>query len=163
MSAKQDRQGVRTATDLERKYQFDKQFAEIMGIATDARDTAYAVESELRSEILEQVTSLTRNTEEIIMTALESYVEKEDLDELKVTMESEFKVMAEQIAMNFDAAIQGQITDTNGEVQNIQESLEQGRNHNWCYFGCRHNHHLWQGDGQERQSQRTENCILPGA
>lgn len=122
--SKQDRQGVRTPTDLERKYQFDKQFAEIMGIATDARDSAYKVESELRNEILEQVTSLTRDTETIIITALESYVQEDDLDELKVTMESEFRQMAESIVMSFDAAIQGQITDTNGEVQSIQEVLE---------------------------------------
>ena len=124
MSAKQDRQGVRTATDLERKYQFDKRFAEVMGVATDARESAYEVESKLRSEILEQVTTLTRDTETIIMTALESYVEESDLGELKATLESEFRVMAESIVMSFDAAIQGQITDTNGEVQSIQEVLE---------------------------------------
>ena len=124
MSAKQDRQGVRTATDLERKYQFDKRFAEVMGVATDARESAYEVESQLRSEILEQVTTLTRDTETIIMTALESYVEEGDLGELKATLESEFRVMAESIVMSFDAAIQGQITDTNGEVQSIQEVLE---------------------------------------
>lgn len=35
--SKQDRQGARTPADLERKYNFDRSFAEIMGIATDAR------------------------------------------------------------------------------------------------------------------------------
>ena len=40
--SKQDRQGVRTATDLEQKYNFGKSFAEVMGLATDARDTANA-------------------------------------------------------------------------------------------------------------------------
>ena len=95
-----------------------------MGVATDARESAYEVESKLRSEILEQVTTLTRDTETIIMTALESYVEESDLGELKATLESEFRVMAESIVMSFDAAIQGQITDTNGEVQSIQEVLE---------------------------------------
>lgn len=38
--SKQDRQGVRTAADLEWKYQFGKRFAEVMGIATDAQDAA---------------------------------------------------------------------------------------------------------------------------
>ena len=38
--SKQDRVGARTAADLERKYGFGKQFAEIMGVATDARDAA---------------------------------------------------------------------------------------------------------------------------
>lgn len=38
--SKQDRVYTRTASDLERKYNFGKRFAEIMGIATDAQDTA---------------------------------------------------------------------------------------------------------------------------
>lgn len=38
--SKQDRQGVRQASDLEQKYQFGKTFAEIMGIATDAQKVA---------------------------------------------------------------------------------------------------------------------------
>lgn len=40
ITSKQDRQGVRTATDLERKYQFGKSFAEVMGLATDAQQAA---------------------------------------------------------------------------------------------------------------------------
>lgn len=39
-TARQDRQGVRQASDLEQKYNFNKSFAEIMGIATDAQKTA---------------------------------------------------------------------------------------------------------------------------
>lgn len=38
--SKQDRQGVRTAADLEQKYNFGKSFAEVMGIATDAQTAA---------------------------------------------------------------------------------------------------------------------------
>lgn len=38
--SKQDRQAVRTATDIERKYNFGKSFAEVMGIAEDARNMA---------------------------------------------------------------------------------------------------------------------------
>lgn len=40
MSLKQDRQGVRTPADLERKYKFGQSFAEAMGIATDAEKEA---------------------------------------------------------------------------------------------------------------------------
>lgn len=40
MSAKQDRARARTATDLEYKWNFGKSFAEVMGVATDARTTA---------------------------------------------------------------------------------------------------------------------------
>lgn len=38
--SKQDLAAPRTATDIERKYNFGKSFAEVMGIAIDARDTA---------------------------------------------------------------------------------------------------------------------------
>lgn len=38
--SKQDRQRARTPADLEYRYAFGKSFAEIMGIATDARNTA---------------------------------------------------------------------------------------------------------------------------
>lgn len=40
MSSKQDRQGARTVTDLERRYNFGKTFAEVIGIATDAQEAA---------------------------------------------------------------------------------------------------------------------------
>lgn len=40
MSAKQDRQGVRTAAQLEQKLNVSERFASIMGIATDARSAA---------------------------------------------------------------------------------------------------------------------------
>ena len=40
MSAKQDRQGVRTAAQLEQKLNVSERFASIMGIATDARNAA---------------------------------------------------------------------------------------------------------------------------
>ena len=125
MSVKQDRQGVRKSSDLEQKYQFGKQFAEIMGIAMDARDSVDVVESEFRHQILEQVTSITRDTEKIIMSALESYVDKSDLEEVKTTLESEFKVMAEGISMNFyQTTIKTAIDDVDSDLQTTKEELE---------------------------------------
>ena len=38
--SKQDRQGARTASDLERKYNFGETFAEVMGLADDAKRAA---------------------------------------------------------------------------------------------------------------------------
>lgn len=61
MTAKQDRQGVRTASELEQKYKFGTQFAEIMGIATDARDSVNKVESVVYGEVTDQISSLTRD------------------------------------------------------------------------------------------------------
>lgn len=124
MSEKQDRQGARTPADLERKWQFGKRFAEIMGIALDAQNSISVVESSLHHEILEQVTSITRDVEQIILYAMASYVETTELDELKATLSSELAVMAEMIAMNFEASIEHTNT-VDGELQTVQEYLEQ--------------------------------------
>lgn len=120
---RQDRQGVRTPADLEQKYQFGKRFAEIMGIALDAQKSITVIESELRSTILDQVTSITRDTEKIVMAAMESYVEKGDFEQLEATVHSELEVMAEQISMNFTSTIE-RITEVDGDVQSVVEDLE---------------------------------------
>lgn len=104
VSAKQDRQGVRTASDLEQKYNFDKTFAELMGIATDARNKVDSVESTLRDEIKKQYTSISRDTEKIVMEALEEYVKTGDLEEYKRTVQSQFKVMADSISSTISSS-----------------------------------------------------------
>ena len=121
--SKQDRQGVRTPADLERKYQFGKSFAEILGIALDARESVDSLESTLRSEIKDQVTSITRNTEHILLSALESYSKTSDLEELKRTVSSELEIMASQISMNFTSTME-QVTNIDGDLQKVAEDLE---------------------------------------
>lgn len=120
--SKQDRQGVRTASELEQKYSFGKRFAEILGIATDARDKVDSVESTLLNEFRESMTSITRNTEEIVMSALSKYVQESELEELRETFESEFAVMADRIAMNFNATTE-KLTTVDGELQTVYEEL----------------------------------------
>lgn len=121
--SKQDRQGVRTPADLERKYRFGKTFAEIIGLATDLRESVDSVESELRDEITQNVTAITRNTEQIVMSALESYSKTTDLEEFEKTVESELLQMAEQISLNFTSASE-RITNVDGDIQTVKEYLE---------------------------------------
>lgn len=121
--SKQDRQGARTPADLERKYNFGKTFAELLGIASDARNSVDFVESSLRNEIIEQVTTITRDTEQIVLAAMEKYVEESDLEELRKTMESEFAVMADRIAMNF-ASTEEKIVSIDGDLQTVVEELQ---------------------------------------
>jgi hypothetical protein len=97
VSAKQDRQGVRTASDIEQKYNFDKTFAELMGIATDARNKVDSVESTLRDEMKEQYTTIFRDTEKIVFEALADYAKTGDLEEYKKTVESQLKIMADSM------------------------------------------------------------------
>lgn len=117
MSAKQDRQGVRTASDLEQKYNFDKTFAELMGIATDARNKVDSVESTLRNEIEEQYTTITRDTQAIILKALESYVQTGDLEEYKRTVESQLQVMADSISLA--------VSSTEEQIKEVQDYLDE--------------------------------------
>jgi gas vesicle protein len=122
VSDKQDRQGVRTASQLEQKYQFGKKFSEILGIATDAREKVDSVTSELRNEITENYTSIVRDTEKIIMSALKNYSKTEDTQELEQTLRSELTVMAEKIALDFEAQ-RTEISNVDGETKRIDEDL----------------------------------------
>lgn len=124
--SKQDRQGVRTASDLERKYQFGKQFAEIMGIALDAQKSVSEVESSLHNEILEQSTSITRNTEQILMSALAKYVEDSDFEEFKATLETEFGVWA--------GGIFGRVTSVEESIGKVDADLQEKFNTITKYF-----------------------------
>lgn len=98
MSNKQDRIGARTATDLERKYNFDKTFAEMLGLINDSRDKVDSVESGLRNEIKKQETSLKRTTEEIVAKA------KKELSDAVDTLSSEveLKVDADAVSIAID-------------------------------------------------------------
>lgn len=122
MSEKQDRQGVRTASQLEQKYQFGKKFSEILGIANDARDKVESVTSELRNEITENYTSIVRDTEKIILSALENYSKTEDTEELRKTLRSELTMMAEKISLDFEVQ-QTEISNVEGETKRIDEEL----------------------------------------
>lgn len=121
--SKQDRQGVRTATDLEQKYNFGKTFAELMGIALDARESVDSLASVLRSEMQENVTSITRDTEQIILSALQEYALTEDVESLEQTLKSELAIMADKITMSFESATQ-QISEVDGELQTMAEELQ---------------------------------------
>lgn len=121
--SKQDRQGVRTAADLERKHAWGKQFAEILGIITDTRESVEGYRSELSHEIKEQVTWIVRNTEEILLGALESYSKTSDLDSFKKAVSSEMSIMAENISMSFDQSIE-YTKEVDGELQTVVEEME---------------------------------------
>lgn len=98
------------------KYQFGKQFAEIMGIALDTQKSVAEVESTLHNEILEQATSITRSTEEILLTALAKYVETTDFEEFKTTLETEFGVWA--------GGIGGRVTSNEERLEEINGELQ---------------------------------------
>ena len=128
MSNKQDRQGARTPADLEQKYQFGKKFAELMGIATDARESVDSLASTLRSEMREQETSIIRDTEKIMLTALGNYAKTDELGEVEQTLRSDFTVKTDAITASV-AANTKSISDTNKSVSQLNSdlSVERGR------------------------------------
>jgi hypothetical protein len=108
MSVKQDRAAPRTVADIERKYNFGKSFAEIMGLIDDTRNEVDSAYSELQSEITEQSTSIRRDTEQIVMQATKSVNESivganERIDELTSTVET--KMTAEQVSITVQQEI----------------------------------------------------------
>ena len=123
MSAKQDRQGARTPAQLEQRYNLGQKFSELIGLVNESRDRVDSVESSLRSDITEQYTTLSRNSEEIILSALESYAKTGDLEEVKGTFQSDLQIMAEQIAMNFSSTSE-RVANVDGDLQTIVEELE---------------------------------------
>ncbi len=123
---KQDRQGVRTPSALELKHglgNLDKRFAEVMNVALDARDKVDKVQSDLRSEYREQMTSLTRDTERIMMAALDKYVETSDYEEFRKTVNSELAVMAEKVTIGFNSTTE-QLKKVDGDLQTVVEELQ---------------------------------------
>lgn len=102
MSVKQDRTYARTAQDIERKYSFGKTFADMLGLINENRDKVGSVESSLHNEIIEQSTSLKRDTEQIVMEAKEELKTSiTDVDEKVVEMSSKvnMKLDAEAVSI----------------------------------------------------------------
>lgn len=124
--SKQDRQAVRTAAELEQKYSFGKQFAEVMGVATDARDKVTSFESALRSEMAEFITSITRDTEKIVMSAMAAYTTTEDLNEYKNALKAELELWA--------SGITGRVTTTEANVEKVDNDLQEKFNILSKYF-----------------------------
>lgn len=125
MSVKQDRQGVRTATDVEQKYNFGKRFAELMGLVTDARESVASSETSLRNEILEQSTKLYRDAERYTVEALKDYVTTDEMGKTVTELESKFEVTAEDITMDFyNNTTKPAIDDLSGDVDSITNELE---------------------------------------
>lgn len=135
MSAKQDRTYARTAQDIERKYQFGKTFAEMLGLINENRDKVDSVESSLQDKIKEQSTSLKRDAEQIVMEAkqeLTSSISDVDNSVSELSSKVEMKLDADAVSIVVEKEIangvdrvetkSGYVFDSNG--LNISKSGE---------------------------------------
>ena len=112
--SKQDRQGVRTINDLERKYYFDRAFAEVMGVANDAqkaadnaRDAANKYANDIKGE-LKLVVKKDENEQIVSMLNASANVIK--LKGNRVSIESD----------NFTLTEDGKITAKKGTFDNCE-------------------------------------------
>lgn len=111
----------RTLTDINSKKESDTiQRIEIAekDIAENRSDVSY-----VKQQVITQATQILNDAEKIIMSALESYVETSDYEQFRHTVESELKVMADSIALNFETTTE-QITNVNGDLQAVMSDLE---------------------------------------
>lgn len=102
MSEKGDRTYARTAQDLERKYQFGKTFADMLGLINENRDKVDEVESGLRNEITEQSTLLRRDAEHIAMQATETV--KTELSKDIGDVDNSVTELKKQVDLKLDAS-----------------------------------------------------------
>lgn len=135
VSVKQDRSVARTAVDLERKYNFGKTFAEIIGLIDDSRDKVDSVESSLRNEITQQSTTLSRSVSEISAKADSLTKSVSELDDtvtelsssVEMKLDSEaVSIIVEQELANGTTRVEtetGFVFDSNG--MNISKSGEE--------------------------------------
>ena len=84
--------------------------------AQNTADDAQTNVDEIRQEMIERNTSIISDCEEIILSALKSYVETSDYDEFKETVESELLVMADSISANF--------TETTAKIETVDGNLQ---------------------------------------
>ena len=129
MSVKQDRQGARTAADVERKYNFGKKFAEVYGMITDARDSVESLGSELRDEIVKESTAIRRDTQQIVLEATKDVVRAEEFGEYKKTAEASLTVTAEGIRQEVNTveksvtSLSSDLVETNKNLASTNENL----------------------------------------
>ena len=74
------------------------------------------VVTETKQQVLEQATTILNTCEEILMSALKSYTETGDFESYKETVESQLKLLANQMNLKFTETIQ-QIENVNGDLQ----------------------------------------------
>ena len=118
MSAKQDKTAPRTVADIERKYNFGKSFAEIMGLIDDTRNEVDSAYSELLSEVTEQSTAIRRDTEQIVMQATQTVESVEQsVNEILDGVNENIEELSSKVEMKMDAE---QVSIT------VQEELAKG-------------------------------------
>lgn len=90
--------------------------------ADSANEKIDSTAEEINRTMTEQNTSIIRSCEEILFTALESYIETSNYEEFKSTAETQLKVLADSLAIQVSELSQ-RITEVNGDLQTKFEQV----------------------------------------
>lgn len=82
--------------------------------------------SEVQNIVTSQSSSMVSTCEEIILSAMEDYVETGNFTSFKETVEAQLKILADEISLNF--------TDTNSKIENVNGDLQEKFNTITKYF-----------------------------
>jgi hypothetical protein len=75
-----------------------------------------------KESVLTQITEVIQTCEQIIFSAMESYVETGDFEEFKQTIQSELSILADEISLRFEQTTE-QLTEVDGDLQKTVETL----------------------------------------
>lgn len=92
--SKQDRQGVRTPIDLDRRYDLGsmkKSYNAVVEMSTEARGMIGEVAAQLRSEFNTAIDEIVQETADNLENALKDYVKTSDYDSFKATVQTIFQ------------------------------------------------------------------------
>lgn len=95
----------------------------IQSAVNNLKDSVSAEVETVRQTVLAQNTEVLNTAEQIILSALERYVETSDFEEFRRTVSSELEVLAERISMNFETTTE-QVSTVNGDLQTVSQRLE---------------------------------------
>lgn len=79
--------------------------------------------TEIMNQLLSESTTIINTCNEIILSALESYVETATYTEFRETVEAQFRILSDEISIAFTAATE-QIENVNGDLQLTKEQIE---------------------------------------
>ena len=95
----------------------------IQSSVNNLKDSVSAEVETVRQTVLTQNTEVVNTAEQIILSALERYVETSDFEEFRRTVSSELEILAERISMNFEVTTE-QVSTVNGDLQTVSQRLE---------------------------------------
>ena len=109
--------------------------------------------TETKEQIITKSTEMINTCNEIILGALESYVETGNYTEFKETVESQLSILSDQISMNFESTTTD-INNVNGDLQEIITKLEKHFD-----FSLENGLIIRTGEGNEMQLQLDNDVI----